>query len=54
MMINGNSPKMSCLQQIAAKIWTLLGSIISIPTLPILVWVLQLGPNAKLEGFVWR
>ena len=54
MMKNAQSPKMSCLLQIAAEIWTLLGPIISIENLLILLWVLQLGPKAKLEGFVWR
>ena len=40
------SPKMSCLLEFSAEIWTLLGAIISIQNL-ILLWVLQLGPNAK-------
>ena len=54
MMKNDKSPKMSCFLQIAAEIWTFLGPVISLQSLLILLWVLQLGPNAKLEGFVWR
>ena len=54
MMKNAQSPKMSRILQIAADIWTLLGPIISTQNLLILLWVLWLGPKAKLEGFIWR
>ena len=51
---NAQSLKMIWLLQNAAEIWALLGPVISIQNLLILLWVLPLGPKAKLKGFVRR
>ena len=48
-MKNAQSPKMSCLLQIVAEIWTLLGPIISIQNLLILLCVLRFRTQCQIR-----